>query len=547
MEIEKGVIVKILSKKKAVNIGILGSVASIVGVLIVFFPEAENGMSSSISLGDNTTIITHSGGRTVIRSANNKNIISNETIKQIKNLGVAENAIQNFLVALKKNEIPINKWDNVLQDIAKKHLELKRKIKEEVLIKKYNNSLPEKIQSSIENLDYDKAERLIKKSIEKGDLRSKEYLNKINLLKINYIQEKTSLSNNYASIGDISTIQFNFKKGIKNYKKSVLILKDLENDFDVKNKEKLSILYYEIASAIYKIGNPSNYKEANNFLLQSIRISGDNNKLKTSSYLLLSIISISLDKVKKANSYLKESEKYIELSMYSDLELASIYNQLGIRNYYLDNIDKAYIIFMKSKGLYEKNDAKTIGYAVLLGDIGTYYFHKNEMKKSKKIMQESVDILRKEVGNNSPILAPNISNLAEVYRVNKKYKKAIILYKESIQIIKNSKGKTHPDLINPYNGVSHVFLITGDCYNTEKFYKKIMELKKINNINYMDYPEMSMLLENQVYCYKEKNNRSKVLSTYKVFFVYMDSKKGKMDILYEDRIKYLTDYEEFKE
>ncbi len=235
-----------------------------------------------------------------------------------------------------------------------------------------------------------------------------------------------------------------------------------------------------------------------------------NNKFISTLFVLLSFYSFSQDQAKVIDSLkqiikLKPNDS-IKVKVYSDLcwyyrntstdsafyygglalgisqknknklGEAQAYNDLGILHYGLAEYSKALEVYEKSLKI-RLSLKDSSGIASLHNKIGLVY--QNTFKMDSAITHATKALKIYEARNNIRYAAVLKNNIANIYKGLKQYKKALEAHLELAEL--NKELKDNKALVKSYNNIANAYLHLTDTVNSTLYYKKGIELAKINN------------------------------------------------------------------
>jgi len=274
-----------------------------------------------------------------------------EYLKLSKAFNVTEIAVKNFLRILKNKQVPPESLDSTFRQIAKRHKELQKRLKQfNLLVDPEIQELRKKAEQAINNGDYEKADNLLDDAIEIQIFCIKNSQTQLNNCKISAAELKVAK-------GDIELIRINYKAASKYYKEAVQLMpnnnieksdylekwgkaafkaslynesrKALEICLEIREKllpdDEYDIGYILNDLAVVYITQKKNYEEAEVMIKKSLNIF-EKSLGEIPSIILSNLAGLyeSQGKFEKAEIYYKQSLKMIEKNIHES-------NAIGFR------------------------------------------------------------------------------------------------------------------------------------------------------------------------------------------------------------------------
>jgi tetratricopeptide (TPR) repeat protein len=104
----------------------------------------------------------------------------------------------------------------------------------------------------------------------------------------------------------------------------------------------------------------------------------------------------------------------------------------------------------------------TSRYALLLSRAGTCFESAGQYDKALPLFEEALLIRREVLGEQHPVYASSLNNLAGLYESMGNYDKALPLYEEAAQICKEVLGKQHPNYATYLNNLAGLYCSMGN-------------------------------------------------------------------------------------
>jgi hypothetical protein len=143
--------------------------------------------------------------------------ISEQTIKDLKSLGITEAALNQFFKELGRNEIPPESLDHELRGIAKNYLDLKTKIAALSSEDPEVTTLIQQARQAVEAVNFPLAERLFNEASQR-DEQAAQHLQQVATIRL------TSAAAAQAANGDLQVVQLNFVNAQAYYRKALQLL-----------------------------------------------------------------------------------------------------------------------------------------------------------------------------------------------------------------------------------------------------------------------------------------------------------------------------------
>ncbi|MDZ4854769.1 MAG: hypothetical protein SGJ26_07920 [Nitrospirota bacterium] len=143
--------------------------------------------------------------------------ISEQTIKELKSLGITEAALNQFFTTLGRNKTSPEALDHELRDIARNYLELKTKIATFSSEDPEVTALTQQARQAIEAVNFPLAERLFNEASQR-DEQAAQHLQQVATTRL------TSAAAAQAANGDLQRVQLNFVNAQAYYRKALRLL-----------------------------------------------------------------------------------------------------------------------------------------------------------------------------------------------------------------------------------------------------------------------------------------------------------------------------------
>ncbi len=167
------------------------------------------------------------------------------------------------------------------------------------------------------------------------------------------------------------------------------------------------------------------------------------------------------------------------------------------------------------------------------------YYQQNNPKEAIKSAQESLKFAKKTFGKEHPYTATSLNNLAELYRIQKRYYEAENPYKEALAIREKVLGTEHPDYALSLNNLATLYFLEKRVPEAEPLYTKALaiyekqikvgkdEKVKANVVNNLD-----ALLGNLGELYKSQSRYPEAEGMFRKLLTIRETSKGKTNPSY---------------
>ena len=236
----------------------------------------------------------------------------------------------------------------------------------------------------------------------------------------------------YHKLGGAYYFLSDYSKALENYKKSLLIKKELmDNEGVAKISNNIGMIYQELGS----------YDKA-------------------------------LDNYMLALQFYEASE--------DEKKIAVILNNIGTVYGDLKNYDKALFSYMHSLEIKQKLDDKR-GIASTLHNIGRAYDNLKEYDKALEYYERSI-VLKKEL-NNQYGLALTMNNIGKVYSEQNKIEKALTYFDDALQI-EEALGDKFGEA-NTLNNIGEAYITLYDLSKAENYIQQALEIAQEIDAKYI--------------------------------------------------------------
>lgn len=120
-------------------------------------------------------------------------------------------------------------------------------------------------------------------------------------------------------------------------------------------------------------------------------------------------------------------------------------------------------------------------HAQLFINVGLLYAQKlNNYTEALVYYQKAVDIQKRILPFNHPLIAETLSKMGVAYRHKGEYGEALTYHQKALEIKKLSLPPTHPSIALSLNCLGNVFVILGEFDEALKYYKETLEIRRQN-------------------------------------------------------------------
>ena len=157
-------------------------------------------------------------------------------------------------------------------------------------------------------------------------------------------------------------------------------------------------------------------------------------------------------------------------------------------------LEKAIVLQTK----FQKLEAK----ASSLNNLAELYESQGRYNDAEPLYLQSLDIRKRQLGNDHLDVAQSLNNLAELYESQGRYNDAEPLYLLSLDIRKRQLGNDHPDVASSLNNLALLYKSQGKYNEAEPLYQQALALyqKHLGN----DHPAVAQSFNNLALLYKSQ-------------------------------------------
>jgi CHAT domain-containing protein/Tfp pilus assembly protein PilF len=110
--------------------------------------------------------------------------------------------------------------------------------------------------------------------------------------------------------------------------------------------------------------------------------------------------------------------------------------------------------------------------------LAALYWSQGRYSEAEPLYQQALAIFKKQLGDNHPLTASSLDNLASLYDSQGRYSEAEPLYKQALAIRKQQLGDNHPDTAISLNNLAGLYTVQGRYSEAEPLYKQALAIHK---------------------------------------------------------------------
>jgi Flp pilus assembly protein TadD len=140
--------------------------------------------------------------------------------------------------------------------------------------------------------------------------------------------------------------------------------------------------------------------------------------------------------------------------------------------------------------------------ATILNNLAGLYESQGRYNDAEPLYLQSLDIRKRQLSNDHPDVATSLNNLAQLYYSQGRYNDAEPLLLQSLDIRKRQLGNDHPDVAQSLNNLAQLYYSQGQYNDAEPLYLQSLDIKKRQLGN--DYPDVATSLNNLALLYESQ-------------------------------------------
>ncbi|WP_290599505.1 tetratricopeptide repeat protein [Anabaena sp. AL93] len=137
-----------------------------------------------------------------------------------------------------------------------------------------------------------------------------------------------------------------------------------------------------------------------------------------------------------------------------------------------------------------------------LNKLALLYYSQGRYNDAEPLYLQSLDILKRQLGDDHPHVATSLNNLAALYKAQGRYNDAEPLYLQSLDIRKRQLGDDHPDVGTSLNNLAGLYESQGRYNDAEPLYSQSLDIRKRQLGD--DHPDVGTSLNNLAGLYESQ-------------------------------------------
>jgi hypothetical protein len=137
--------------------------------------------------------------------------------------------------------------------------------------------------------------------------------------------------------------------------------------------------------------------------------------------------------------------------------------------------------------------------ATILNNLAGLYESQGRYNDAEPLYLQSLDIRKRQLSNDHPDVATSLNNLAQLYYSQGRYNDAEPLLLQSLDIRKRQLGNDHPDVAQSLNNLAQLYYSQGQYNDAEPLYLQSLDIRKRQLGN--DHPDVAQSLNNLAQLY----------------------------------------------
>ena len=114
--------------------------------------------------------------------------------------------------------------------------------------------------------------------------------------------------------------------------------------------------------------------------------------------------------------------------------------------------------------------------ATSLNNLAELYYFQGRYTEAEPLLLEALDLRKRLLRDNHPDLATSLNNLAYLYKSQGRYKEAEPLYLEALELFKRLLGDNHPDVARSLNNLARLYNSQGKYEEAEPLYLQALAI-----------------------------------------------------------------------
>jgi Flp pilus assembly protein TadD len=137
--------------------------------------------------------------------------------------------------------------------------------------------------------------------------------------------------------------------------------------------------------------------------------------------------------------------------------------------------------------------------ATILNNLAGLYESQGRYNDAEPLYLQSLDIRKRQLSNDHPDVATSLNNLAQLYYSQGRYNDAEPLLLQSLDIRKRQLGNDHPHVAQSLNNLAQLYYSQGQYNDAEPLYLQSLDIRKRQLGN--DHPDVAQSLNNLAQLY----------------------------------------------
>jgi Flp pilus assembly protein TadD len=140
--------------------------------------------------------------------------------------------------------------------------------------------------------------------------------------------------------------------------------------------------------------------------------------------------------------------------------------------------------------------------ATILNNLAGLYESQGRYNDAEPLYLQSLDIRKRQLSNDHPDVATSLNNLAQLYYSQGRYNDAEPLLLQSLDIRKRQLGNDHPHVAQSLNNLAQLYYSQGQYNDAEPLYLQSLDIRKRQLGN--DHPDVATSLNNLALLYESQ-------------------------------------------
>jgi CHAT domain-containing protein/Flp pilus assembly protein TadD len=144
-----------------------------------------------------------------------------------------------------------------------------------------------------------------------------------------------------------------------------------------------------------------------------------------------------------------------------------------------------------------------------LNNLAHLYQVQGKYQQAEPLLQRSLVIYEKALGNEHPDVARSLNNLALLYQAQGKYQQAEPLYLRALNIFEKLVGKEHPNVAINLNNLAYLYQLQGKYQQAEPLYLRALNI--FEKLLGKEHPNVAMNLSNLALLYQAQGDITRAI------------------------------------